>query len=398
MKGDITDMSEVIKIEFRKKKDAVGSYIFKVQLETGVWRKIQISKNATLDRLHKEILTAYEFDDDHLYAFFMDNKAWSDYNSYWSSYNDEGPYANRKKLSALNLVKGKKFMYLFDFGDEWRFTVSLFKEIDDETKNPVVIEAKGDAPLQYPDWDEEEDEWDEEEDEWVKDHEDDEEVEDEYINDKQNEDVEIGVDLSLKYISPEEYIKKNGYPVKKIDFLILDFINLAGHVIKEEYNLANAKIKTALTAAMPKMKAFYKHCQTCDGGCYQKFDDTINLKVLCQEKGIITDGMPENLIENKLKNFIYLEFVVNFVTNLYEELRKVTGKAKVDEMCQSVTNVLLRYISDNCIGECKDQCLKNHDQNAYCDFCNVTDDHLPCPKDNERLYETIKATPEDMIH
>jgi len=149
-------MNKAIKSEFDQTKDTAGSYVFKVKFKAGVWRKIQISKTATLDRLNKIILTAYDFDDDHLYAFFMNNKAWSYSDSYWSPNNDEGPYANKKKLVSLNLEKGKKFMYLFDFGDEWRFTISLEKETNDVTKEPVIIQSKGEAPLQYPDYDDEE--------------------------------------------------------------------------------------------------------------------------------------------------------------------------------------------------------------------------------------------------
>lgn len=391
MKGHITDMSKVVEVNFGSTRKAIGSYIFKVQIKTGVWRKIQISKTATLDKLHKAILTAYDFDNDHLYAFFMDNKAWSDYDSYWSPYNEEGPYANRKKLLDLDFVKGKKFMYLYDFGDEWHFTVSFEKEIGNETKKPVIIQIKGDAPLQYPDWS-----YDEDDDE-MGDEADYDSDKLEPIDDKVNEDAEIGIDLTLKYISPIEYVKINGYPVTGIDFLAMDFVNLAGYVIKEKYNLANAKIKTALIGALPKIKVFYLHCQVCDNRCYHKISSTINLEAMCKKNSILTDGMPENLIENKMTNFIYLEFVANFATILYEELRKVTGKAKADEMRQSVANVLIRYISDNCIKDCKDKCLITHDQNAYCDFCAVADGNLLCPKDNSRLYDIIKATPEDMI-
>jgi hypothetical protein len=51
--------------------------------------------------------------------------------------------------------KGKKLLYLFDYGDEWRFIVECKKvEQADGGKYPRVLESKGDAPEQYPDYDE----------------------------------------------------------------------------------------------------------------------------------------------------------------------------------------------------------------------------------------------------
>jgi len=55
----------------------MGSYVISVSLGTGCYRHIKISSSATLFRLHQAILNAFEFEDDHMHAFFMDNKRWS---------------------------------------------------------------------------------------------------------------------------------------------------------------------------------------------------------------------------------------------------------------------------------------------------------------------------------
>ena len=56
----------------------VKTYTFKVTLPShgDCWRKIEIKSNQTLQMLHRVILDAYDFDDDHLYSFFMSNRAW----------------------------------------------------------------------------------------------------------------------------------------------------------------------------------------------------------------------------------------------------------------------------------------------------------------------------------
>ena len=61
------------------------SYVISVSLGTGCYRHIQISASATLYRLHQAILNAFEFEDDHMHAFFMDNKRWSQWECYVSS-------------------------------------------------------------------------------------------------------------------------------------------------------------------------------------------------------------------------------------------------------------------------------------------------------------------------
>ncbi len=64
-------------------------------------------------------------------------------------------------LESLDLHKGRQFMYLFDYGDEWRFKVkvsAINPNAPDDREYPFLVESVGDAPLQYPDWVEEADE------------------------------------------------------------------------------------------------------------------------------------------------------------------------------------------------------------------------------------------------
>ena len=58
------------------------------------------------------------------------------------------------------MTAGRKFKYVFDFGDDWTFQCRVLRELDEITAEPVIIRKKGEAPPQYPEWDEED--WDEE--------------------------------------------------------------------------------------------------------------------------------------------------------------------------------------------------------------------------------------------
>lgn len=141
------------------------SFVISVSLGTGCYRHIQISANATLYKLHQAILKAFEFEDDHEHAFFMDNHVWSSADAYFSSKAESGDRLTKKyTLKKLQLAKGQKFKYVFDFGDEWEFQCKVLRELEEDTKTPLVIRSVGESPEQYPEWEEYEDE-DEEDDE-----------------------------------------------------------------------------------------------------------------------------------------------------------------------------------------------------------------------------------------
>jgi len=48
------------------------------------------------------------------------------------------------------LSDGQKMTYLFDFGDQWKFDVTLEK-VDPAMiiENPIILKAQGDPPEQY---------------------------------------------------------------------------------------------------------------------------------------------------------------------------------------------------------------------------------------------------------
>jgi hypothetical protein len=180
------------------------SYIFHVSLPgTGrTWRKIELRADQTLHDLHTAIQYTFEWDNDHLYAFYMSGKAWdssSEYRlpeghapwdeyieddedeteleprevtpeereaelrrffggdsgltlaemenrladfweSFWENAAESGPGNSLEtELVALNLQPKQEFMYLFDFGDEHRFKVRVH-----------AINEQADPAVDYP--------------------------------------------------------------------------------------------------------------------------------------------------------------------------------------------------------------------------------------------------------
>lgn len=144
-----------------------GQYVFKVALGHDIYRTIALDATMTLEDLHLAIQKIYKFDDDHLYAFYMDGNPWSNGESYTDDrgFGGEGILAAVVQIGELGLYEGKTFLYLFDFGDNWHFycTVLSIDANAKPLKKYKLLESVGKAPEQYgseDDWEEED--WEEE--------------------------------------------------------------------------------------------------------------------------------------------------------------------------------------------------------------------------------------------
>ena len=130
-------------------------YRFKVTLESqkAVWRRIELRGDQTLHDLHEAIQDAFDWDDGHLYAFFLSGKAWDEDNAYESPHGD-GRSAARYRLEQLPLQSGKQVLYIFDFGDELRHLVKLEAVtpggVQAKMEYPRITERHGASVPQYP--------------------------------------------------------------------------------------------------------------------------------------------------------------------------------------------------------------------------------------------------------
>ena len=146
-----------------KKKKTPVSYVISVSLKKGCYRHIRISGMDTLEDLAYAILDSVNFECDHLYSFFMDNKAWSVTSEYTSGDPEDDDLmfgaaprsAAGARLDILGLYEGRKFLFIFDFGDDRRFQCKVLKVLDEETGKPQVVRSKGEAPQQYGEYDDE---------------------------------------------------------------------------------------------------------------------------------------------------------------------------------------------------------------------------------------------------
>lgn len=86
---------------------------------------MEISGRDTLEQLCTAILEAFDFQDEHLYEFCMDNKENSLYTYQYSP--QWGEPSVQIMLDKLGLTEGQKFLLHYDVGDDWMFSIGVEK-------------------------------------------------------------------------------------------------------------------------------------------------------------------------------------------------------------------------------------------------------------------------------
>jgi hypothetical protein len=131
-----------------------GEFIFRVSLGK-IWRLIAMPSKATLHDLLGLILKSMKFGSDHLYEFTYRDRLGAEVSATHPMM-DEGPWADGIAIGTLPLEPGQTMQLLYDFGDSWRFAVKLerIEPPAGKGKKPRILESHGEAPEQYPNWDE----------------------------------------------------------------------------------------------------------------------------------------------------------------------------------------------------------------------------------------------------
>ena len=123
---------------------------------TACVRVIRMNLSDTLYKLHRMIQKAVAFDDDHLYEFTIGRGMMKKvYMAPDAMTSGNELCVTDISLDDLDLRKGQKFFYLFDFGDMWWFDIKVLSIQDGIIDEPEVIKAINDAPIQYPLYEEE---------------------------------------------------------------------------------------------------------------------------------------------------------------------------------------------------------------------------------------------------
>ena len=129
-----------------------------------IYRDIEIEPSKSLYRLAEAIVTAFGFEFDHAFGFYSGLKSATLMSTFprYELFADMGDAApgvcgvKKTRISQAFTEIGHTLVFLFDYGDDWYFRVSLKAKGTKlaKVRYPRVVAARGDAPPQYPDPDE----------------------------------------------------------------------------------------------------------------------------------------------------------------------------------------------------------------------------------------------------
>ncbi|QEG40793.1 plasmid pRiA4b ORF-3 family protein [Roseimaritima ulvae] len=116
-----------------------------------VWRQLETPATTSLADVTALLLAAFDFDQDHLYQLEYRDASGREVLVVDPQYGDGDLLADEVQLGEVPLDEGDSMELLFDFGDCWRFTITIESVDESDTDNfePVITASKGEAPEQY---------------------------------------------------------------------------------------------------------------------------------------------------------------------------------------------------------------------------------------------------------
>jgi Plasmid pRiA4b ORF-3-like protein len=116
--------------------------------QPAIWRRAEVPLTATLKALHDVIQAAMPFDDYHLFEFRADGKRYAIPDPEWDSLRDKNYSAKTMRLGTLVDRGISEFAYTYDFGDDWRHTITIeaIADADPTAEYPCYIDGAGRAP------------------------------------------------------------------------------------------------------------------------------------------------------------------------------------------------------------------------------------------------------------
>ncbi|MFK0574032.1 IS1096 element passenger TnpR family protein [Endozoicomonas sp.] len=117
-----------------------------------VSRTFLIAGMQSLYNLHLKIQRAFDWDNDHMFSFYLSNKLFdstSEYSAapdgehYPSNINAPTKAAALAELRDLDLSEGREFLYLFDYGDKLIHQVTILEITETDQHKPVAFQLTG---------------------------------------------------------------------------------------------------------------------------------------------------------------------------------------------------------------------------------------------------------------
>jgi hypothetical protein len=94
-----------------------------LQLDPPIWRRIRVSGDCTLRKLHHFIQAAFGWHSSHLHEF---DKGLTRYMPLDAEFMDDDEALDDRKFKLRRILKeGDRLRYLYDFGDSWQHVIAV---------------------------------------------------------------------------------------------------------------------------------------------------------------------------------------------------------------------------------------------------------------------------------
>jgi Plasmid pRiA4b ORF-3-like protein len=134
-----------------------ATHIFRVELRPDLYREIEVFSGMALDFFAAAIVKAFGFDFDHPYGFYskLTGRVFASTPRYEVPGILDDPDALNVEEVAIEAAfrrVGKALLFVYDFGDDWRFRVTFTGRGRMPADGPYfrLVGSMGDAPPQYP--------------------------------------------------------------------------------------------------------------------------------------------------------------------------------------------------------------------------------------------------------
>jgi hypothetical protein len=138
------------------------TFIFRAALQgsAAIYRDIELDPVKSLYVLAEAVVSSFNFDFDHAFGFYTGltpakiHKTFPKYELF-SDMGDADPQVlsvKKTRMSQAFPEVGHTMLFLFDYGDDWLFRVTLrtVGKKSAKTRYPRIVAKRGEAPVQYP--------------------------------------------------------------------------------------------------------------------------------------------------------------------------------------------------------------------------------------------------------
>lgn len=134
-----------------KRSSEASVYQLKITLldsKPPIWRRVLVTSDTTLHKLHGIIQDTMGWTNSHLHQFILNEEYYSQPEFGLAEEGFEVKNEKSAKLGRLNLLEGSRFIYEYDFGDSWHHEIVIEKRLQPDALMiyPVCIAGKRACP------------------------------------------------------------------------------------------------------------------------------------------------------------------------------------------------------------------------------------------------------------